>query len=68
MGRLTSGEMLSQHELVEHLKSHMWLESEHCISAMLRVDRRDFVQPDMPTRLVYQVIPLHETEIWYAML
>eukprot|EP00892_Ulva_mutabilis_P000750 jgi/Ulvmu1/10676/UM066_0060.1 len=58
MGRMAAGEMHSQLELVEHLRSHKWLESEHCVNAMLRVDRRDFVQPDMPLRLVYQDRPL----------
>lgn len=68
MGRLAAGEMHSQQELVEHLKSHKWLESEHCVSAMLRVDRRDFVQPDMPPRLAYQVcnIPLVSVCRWYT--
>lgn len=50
--------MLSQEDLVEHLTSHRWLEAEHCVRAMLRVDRRDFVQQELPLRLIYQDRPL----------
>lgn len=55
MGRLHSQEMLSQEDLVGHLTSHGWLEAEHCVNAMTRVDRRDFVQQELPLRLIYQV-------------
>lgn len=55
MGALRSRELLSQEDLVVHLKMHRWLQSDHLVSAMSRVDRRDFVQQELPAHLIYQV-------------
>lgn len=55
MGALRGRELLSQEDLVVHLKMHRWLQSDHLVSAMSRVDRRDFVQQELPAHLIYQV-------------
>jgi hypothetical protein len=48
-------QMKSQQELVEYLKLHDWLESQNCIDAMSRTDRKDFVAPGIPRQLFYMV-------------
>jgi protein-L-isoaspartate O-methyltransferase len=49
--------MTGQRNLVKKLIAGGWLKSEHCINAMLSVDRADFVTDEVPPHFAYAVRP-----------